>query len=109
MTETIKPPSQLAPAAGSLTTLYTVPGATKAVLSSLAVCNRGTQRGTFRVLVAIAGAALADEQYLYYDEPVDGNRTWAITLGITLGAADVVKVLSSNGQMSFNLFKAEIT
>lgn len=108
MTDTIKPPSQLAPGASSLSTLYTVPGATTAVLSSLIVCNRSALRGTFRVVVAIAGAALADEQYLYYDEPVDGNRTWAITLGITLGAADVVKVLSSNGQMSFNLFKVEI-
>lgn len=109
MAETVKSPSQLAPAAGSLLDLYTVPALTKAVVSSLAVCNRGTQRATFRVVIAIAGAALADPQYVYYDEPVDGNRTFIFTIGATLGAADVVRVLSSNGLMSFNLFKAEIT
>lgn len=107
--EAVKSLGQAYPAANTLTTLDTVPGATQHVVSSLIVCNQGDQPGTFRVSKAVAGAADEAKQYLYYDEPIGSKRAFAITLGITLAATDVVRVLSSNGRMSFNLEGSEIT
>jgi hypothetical protein len=100
---------QQAPAAASLTALYTVPGATATVVSSIVVCNRDSADATFRVSVAVAGAADAVAQYLYFDAAVPANRTFIATIGVTLGAADVVRGYSSSGLLSFQVFGQEIS
>ena len=109
MAETIKPPSQSYPSAATLTDLYTVPDLTTAIVSSIVVCNQANQPATFRISHAIAGAADTNAQYLYYDRALPANYSYTITLGKTCGAADVFRVQSSNGRMSFNLYKDEIS
>jgi hypothetical protein len=109
MAETVKVLAQLAPSATTLTDLYTVPGATSAVVSSLVVCNRGSVDTTFRVAVAVAGAVDATKQYIYYDTAVPGNDSYAVTIGKTFAATDVVRVYAGNGNLSFNLFGSELT
>lgn len=99
---------QQAPVAAVLTALYTVPGATAAVVSSIAVCNRDAADATFRVSIAVAGAPDAVAQYLYFDTVVPANRTFVATIGVTLGAADVVRGYSSSGLLSFSAFGQEI-
>ena len=99
--------AQSAPAAASLTAAYTVPGATTAVVSSLMICNPSGAVDTIRVSVAIAGAADAPKQYIYSGVVLPGLNTLAATLGLTLGAGDVVRVYSQNGVCSFNLFGCE--
>jgi hypothetical protein len=47
------------PAATTATTLYTVPAATQAVISTLVVCNQASTAATFRLAVRVGGAALA--------------------------------------------------
>lgn len=98
---------QSAPSANSLTDLYTVPSAKSAVVSSLAVCNRGAAQATFRVSAAAAGAADAASQYLYYDVVVPANQTWIATIGITLATTDVLRVLGSTGYVTFTAFGDE--
>lgn len=98
---------QRSPNAASLSTWYTVPNGKQTTASTLTVCNRSSLAGTFRVSVARFGAADSVEQYLYSDQPLRGNRTFAATIGMTLAATDVVRCYSSNGLMSFNLFGAE--
>lgn len=109
MAETRKVLGQLNPSATTLTALYTVPGATQAVCSTLVVCNQAASGGTYRISVAVAGAADAAMQYLAYDVSINLNSTNTYTLGITLGATDVVRVYASSTSMSFSLFGVELT
>jgi hypothetical protein len=107
--DTFKVLGQSAPAATTLTDLYTVPAATSVTSSSIVVCNRGTTTAKFRVSVAIAGAVDANAQYLYYDRSLPANDTFTATLGITLAATDKVRVQADTANCSFNLFGVEVT
>lgn len=98
---------QAAPAATTLTDLYTVPAATQTVASSVVVCNRGNTATTFRVALAVAGASDAPEQYLYYDVPISKNNTFVATIGIALQETDKVRVYAGNANVSFNLVGVE--
>jgi hypothetical protein len=97
------------PSATTLTTLYTVPSLTSAVVSTLMICNQAATNGTFRVAVRPAGASIDPKHYLSYDTVVPANDSIALTLGITLATTDVVSVYASSTSMSFNLFGSEIT
>ena len=108
MAETLKVLGQLNPSATSLTALYTVPAATSTTCSTLVVCNQSTA-GSFRVSVAVAGAADNAKQYLYFDTAIPANSSWNFTLGISLATTDVVRVYASSANMSFNLFGVEVT
>lgn len=103
----IKVLGQLKPAAATLLALYTAPAATSVVVSSIVVCEQAAAATSFRISVAIAGAADAPPQYLAYDAALAANETKAFTLGITLGATDVVRVRSLSGNVSFNAFGEE--
>jgi len=109
MADTFKVLGQLVPSATTLTTLYTVPGATSTVNASLVVCNRGSGATTFRVSVAVAGAADDPKQYIYYDVTINGNDTFIATIGVTLAATDLVRVYAGNGNLTFSLFGVEIS
>jgi hypothetical protein len=109
MGEALKILGQSAPAATTLTAIYTVPVSTQTTCSTIVVCNRNAVAIKFRVSVAIGGAADAVAQYLYYDVALAKNDTFAATFGITLATTDVVRVQSDTANVSFNLFGAEIT
>lgn len=102
---------QVLPASGTLTTLYTVPGAgvRYAVVSSVSICNQSSSQTTVRLSIAVAGAADNAKQYLYYDAPVAGNDTIIATIGVTPATTDVLRVLSANGQVAFQAFGVEVT
>lgn len=97
------------PAATTATTLYTVPGATSTIVSTINICNQAAANGTFRVAVRPGGATLANNHYLAYDTVVPSNDSIALTLGITLAATDVITVYASTTTMSFLAFGTEIT
>lgn len=99
---------QVAPAAATATTLYTVPASTQAVCSTLSICNRDLAT-TFRVSVRPAGAAQDVKHYLVYDAVIAANDTILLTLGITLATTDVVTVYAGTSALSFSLFGAEIS
>jgi len=109
MAEVLKVLAQLNPAATTLTALYTVPALTSATVSTLAVCNRSASSVTFRTSVAVAGAADDVKQYLFYDVVLTKNSTFTATIGVTLGAADVVRVYASTTGLSFSLFGVEVS
>ena len=100
---------QSSPAATTETALYTVPAATSAVASSVIVCNRSAVLSTFRISIAIAGAATSNKDYIYYDLPIGANDTFIATIGVTLAATDVVRVYASNTNLSFSLYGSEIS
>ena len=99
---------QSAPSAVTNTTLYTVPSATSAVCSTLAICNRGATTNV-RVAIRPAGATLANQHYIVYDNYVNQYDTIFLTLGVTLATTDVVTIYAGSANTSFSLFGSEIT
>jgi len=109
MAETIKVLGQEAPLATTATDVYTVPSATSAVVSTIVIANRAATAGTFRLSVRPAGAAQANKHYVAYDIAIAANDSTTLTLGITLGAADVITAYCSSDNMSVNAFGTEIS
>lgn len=108
MTENRKVLGQAALAITTLTAVYTVPASTQAVVSTVTVCNRGAGNATFRVSVSVAGAADDPKQYLYYDLPLNAYDSFVLTLGIALGAGDIIKGYASTANLTMNVFGVEI-
>jgi hypothetical protein len=108
MATTYKVLGQAHPAATTNTDLYTVPSATSAVCSTLAICNLGAA-ATYRIAVRVAGATIEDKQYIVHDATINADDSALLTLGITLAATDVVTVYASTADVSFNLFGSELT
>jgi len=100
---------QVAPSATTATAVYTVPSATSAVVSSVAVCNRSASDATYRISIRPAGATLANEHYLVYDSTASANDTIIFTIGITLAATDVLEVYASSADLTFQALGSEIT
>jgi hypothetical protein len=107
-TETIKSPSYALPAANTLTTLYTVPVSTQAVVSTINVCNTASADATYRIAVVPNGVSITNANYLVFNATIAGNETVAFTQGITMGAQDVLSVFASTASVAFNAFKMEI-
>lgn len=108
MATTYKVLGQSAPSATTNTDLYTVPSATSAVCSTLAICNRGVST-LFRVAVRPAGATLANEHYVVYDSAISAGDAIFLTLGISLATTDVVTVYAGTANLSFSLFGSEVS
>lgn len=109
MPETRKVLGQSAPALTTLTALYTAPSATQAVVSTVTICNRSATATTYRLSIAIAGAADATSQYVVYDATIAGNDTVALTQGWTLGATDVIRCYAGAATLTFVAFGVELT
>lgn len=101
--------AQAAPAATTLTTLYTVPSSTSAVVSTIIICNQAASAATYRIAVSPAGAAVEAKHYIVYGATVAASDTTALTLGVTLATTDVVRVYASTANLSFSLFGSEIS
>jgi hypothetical protein len=108
MAITYKVLAQSAPSATTNTDIYTVGSGKQATISTVTIANRSASAATYRIAIRVAGSALSNEEYIAYDAAVPANDTIALTLGITLGAADVVTVYASSANLSFNIFGAEI-
>jgi len=100
---------QVAPAATTDTTLYTVPASTEAVISTIVVANRSATARTYDIAIRPDGDTLANEHYIAKTVIVGASDSTTITLGLTLDAADVVTVQASTTDLSFNIFGSEIT
>jgi hypothetical protein len=109
MTTTYKVLGQSAPSATTDTTVYTVPAATETVISTIFVCNRGAESSTYRIAVRPNGAAIANQHYIAYDVLILGSTSTAITVGVTMDAADVLTVRASSANLSFNVFGSEVS
>ena len=109
MADTIIDPAQSAPAAATLTTLYTVPASTTTVVSTITICNRSATADTVRVAIRIGGAAIANSHYLIFDESIEGNSHRTLTLGIGLAATTIISVLSTNGTSTFHAYLIQRT
>jgi hypothetical protein len=108
MPTTYKVLGQVSPSSATATTLYTVGAGKSAVVSTIAVANRGAA-ATYRIAIRVAGSALSNEEYIAYDTAITANNSTMITIGITLAATDVITVYASTADLSFNAFGSEIS
>ena len=95
------------PSATTLTTLYTVPSAKEAVVSTISVANLTSTAATFRIAVRPAGASIANQHYIGYDITVGASDSTLITVGLTLAATDVISVYASTANLAFSAFGDE--
>lgn len=110
MAQTHKVLGQTSPGNTSNADLYTVPSATQAIVSSIAIANITTTAATFRIAVRPAGAAVAAQHWIAYDVSLGGADSVTLTLGITLSATDVLTVRSGTANaLAFSAFGVEIT
>jgi len=109
MADTYKVLGQSNPSAVTLTGAYTVPALTSAVISTITVCNRSAVATSFRISVAIAGAADNNVQYIAYDVAIASNEAKAFTIGATLATTDVVRVYATLATLTFTVFGVERT
>ena len=109
MATTYKVLGQSAPTAATATSLYTVPAATEAVISTInAVNTNASTADVIRIAVRPNGATLANEHYIIYSLSLAAGSTFTYTGGITVDATDVITVYSTNGTSSFGAFGSEI-
>lgn len=109
MPTTYKVLGQVNPSATTATTAYTVPSATQTIISSIVVSNLGASAATYRISVRPGGEAQANKHYVVYDATIAATDSLTLTLGITLGATDVVTVYASTATFAFNLYGSEIS
>lgn len=109
MPEVRKILGQQSPAATTQVALYTVPASTQSVVSSIVICNRGAASTTYRLSIAYTGLADATNQQIVYDATIAANDSIFLTLGLTLGATDLIRCYSASGNVTFNVFGVEIT
>lgn len=91
---------QAAPSGGVLTTLYTGPSNRHATVRVI-VCNR-SDTDIFRIAVSPGGAAIQSKHYLAYDMIIGANDSLSSS-AFTVQQSDIVRVQSSNGDLSFTL------
>ena len=107
MPTTYKVLGQLAPASTS-GDLYTVPSVTQTVVSTINVVNTGTTDSTISIAVRKDGASIATNQYIVSGLILNAKVTFAYTSGLTMDAADVITVSSTNNDCAFSAFGSEI-
>jgi hypothetical protein len=109
MARSYKVLGQSNPTATTDTTLYTVPGSTETVVSTISICNLAATAATYRIAVRPNGVTLANQHYITYDASLPANDTAMITVGLTLDSSDIVTVRASSGSVVFGLFGSEIS
>lgn len=109
MATTYKVLGQSAPTAATATSLYTVPSATEAIISTINVVNtHASTADVIRIAVRPNGATIASEHYIVYSLSLAASSTFTYTGGITVDATDVITIYSTNGTSSFSAFGSEI-
>jgi hypothetical protein len=98
----------LTPAAATETTLYTVPSANTAVVSSLRVTNRNASSAALSINVYPSGGATAFALLKTYSLPT--NQTMDAFSGVPciLETGDILKITSSVATVDFHLSYLEI-
>ena len=110
MAETPKRLGATTVTANTDTALYVVPSVTSTIVSSIAVCNRGSSSATFRV-AHIAGAlgTVQLSDYLYYDATIAPNDSFIITIGATMATTHTLLVRSNSASVNFVAWGMELS
>lgn len=108
MANTHKLLGRSAPLAATNTTLYTVPGATTTIVTSLMVCNTGAAT-TIRVFVIPSGGSANVNNAIYYDVSIPAGDTLASNIAVVLEAGDFIQVYNTDVRITFTASGIEVT
>jgi hypothetical protein len=108
MTTVYKVLGQNAPSANTITTLYTVPSANSAVISTVAICNQGAGNANVSLAVCVANTTVTTAQYIVKNATCVANDTIFLTVGLTLAATDTLRVNADIANVSFAAFGSEV-
>jgi hypothetical protein len=110
MATTRKVLGQSNPAATTDATLYTVPAATDAVVSSIVVCETNGVATTFKISARGAGGTTTTAATaIVWSMTIPANGTVTLPLGITLQAAATLVVQAGTANVTFTAFGQENT
>ena len=105
--------AQSAPTSTAIANVYTVPSITNTVISTLMICNRSNVNTSYNIAVIPGSAsAIANQHYITFNSVVPANDTIALTVGMSLAAADNVAIQANTtgvNNLGFTLFGTEIT
>ena len=90
-------------------TLYNTGAATTAVISTIAVCNTASTSATYRIGIMGSAGTPSAANWLVYDSSVPANDTIFITIGISLGNTQFIRVSSSANTVTFSAYVSEIS
>lgn len=101
---------QSKPGATTDATLYTVPGSTDTVISSIVMAESNGAAATFRICVDSAGGtSTAAGKAVAWNVAIPANGIVSLNLGMTLAAAATVVVQASTANVTFTAFGQENT
>ena len=112
MATTYKVLGQANPVANTLTNIYTVPGATQAVISTITVCNQSSSNASFSLALMNSSefnAAAPAATFLIRGAVVPAADTLVLTMGLTANAGAVFAANTNSANISFAAFGSEIT
>jgi len=112
MARTYRILGQFNPTANALTTLYTVPSLTSAIISSITIANLNedpASGATFRISANVSGVAVSNNNYLAYSVNIPGRETISLTLGMTMNAGSIISVNANSSLLCFTAFGTEIS
>lgn len=109
---------QSQPASNTMTTLYTVPASTSAIISSITIANCDDAVGaktanSFSIGVVPSGVtvdnSLANTRLIAYRVNCPVNEAITLTLGLTLATGDKLAVNANGATMTFSAFGTEVS
>jgi len=103
--------AQLLGTAGLTTygTLYNTAVNQEAVISTIAVCNRSTVSKNYRIGIMGSAGTPGTSQFLVFDSSVGANDTIFLTVGLSIGNNQFIRVSSTDTNVTFSAYIAEIT
>lgn len=93
----------------SYATLYNTTASSTAVLSTIVICNRSSASKQFRIGVTGSAGTPANSQFIVYDASIEGNDSIFLTVGVSLGNTQYVRISSTDSNLSFSAYVSEIT
>lgn len=96
------------PAAATETTIYTVPAANTAIASSLRITNANSTSSLLNLTVYPSGGATPHYLLRTYSLPVNGVMDALSGVPLVLEASDVLKVRSTEADVTFYLSYLEV-
>lgn len=107
MADVYKCLGQIASVAATVTTLYTVPASTGAIISSLIICNRDSVEHSAYVYASHGAPGPNARELILSEARIPPNGFKIVTAGICLTAADRLSALSDSALLSLNVFGVE--
>ena len=90
-------------------TLYSTGASTTAVLSSISIYNTASTSATYRIGVMASAGTPAAGNWIVNGATVPANDTVFLTVGLSLGNTQFVRVSSSANTVDFSASVAEIS